>query len=402
MTKSALTSRRYLLYLIGNTISLHGLWVYRVALGWYAWQLSESEFWVGLVAFTQFAPAVVLGPLFGVLADRFDRRLASLLINSLSLVNMLVLGALAAEGYVDIRVLALVSLVQGTLDGAHMPVRMSVVPNLVDKPQLESAIATTSIAFNLSRFVGPALAGFVIAQYGVAAAFVVNGVSYLAFIAAMLVIRLNPATGQRPARRHVFHEMREGIAYALGRPRIRALLFIMAVASIFGRGALEMLPAFAAAVFAGGSSELAALTSALGAGAITAGLILSRGVHWLRVRIIRAAVVAGGLLIALLGVVDEFWFAVAIVGLLGVILSICGIGSQILMQTLVDDELRGRVSSFWGMIAFGGTALGSLLVGSSASLLGLQNVVLIAGIACSVAAALTVLLARGRANAPGR
>lgn len=402
MTKSALTSRRYLLYLIGNTISLHGLWVYRVALGWHAWQLSESEFWVGLVAFTQFAPAVVLGPLFGVLADRFDRRHASLLINSLSVVNMLVLGMLAAQGYVDIRVLALVSLVQGTLDGAHMPVRMSVVPNLVDKPQLESAIATTSIAFNLSRFVGPALAGFVIAKFGVAAAFVVNGVSYLAFIAAMLVIRLNPATGQRPVRRHVFHEMREGIAYALSRPRIRALLFIMAVASIFGRGALEMLPAFAAAVFAGGSSALAALTSALGAGAVVAGLILSRGVHWLRVRTVRAAVVAGGVLIALLGVVEQFWLAVVIVGLLGVILSICGIGSQILMQTLVDDELRGRVSSFWGMIAFGGTALGSLLVGSSATVLGLQNVVLIAGIACSVAAALTVFLARGRASAPGQ
>jgi MFS family permease len=369
-----------------------------VALGWYAWQLSESEFWVGLVAFTQFAPAVLLGPLFGVLADRFDRRHASLFINSLSLVNMLVLGALAAGGYVDIHVLVLVSLVQGTLDGAHMPVRMSVVPNLVDKPQLESAIATTSIAFNLSRFVGPALAGFVIAHFGVATAFVVNGVSYLAFIAAMLVIRLNPASGQRPARRHVFHEMREGVAYALGRPRIRALLVIVAVASIFGRGALEMLPAFAASVFAGGSSALAALTSALGAGAVVAGLILSRGVHWLRVRIVRAAVVVGGVLIAMLGVVEQFWLAVVIVGLLGVILSICGVGSQILMQTLVDDELRGRVSSFWGMIAFGGTALGSLLVGSTASVLGLQNVVLIAGIACSVAAALTVFLVRGAAH----
>lgn len=400
MTRSALASRRYLLYLIGNTISLHGLWVYRVALGWYAWQLSESEFWVGVVAFTQFAPAVLLGPLFGVLADRFDRRHASLLINTLSLVNMLVLGWLAARGYVDIRVLAFVSLLQGTLDGAHMPVRMSVVPNLVDKPQLESAIATTSIAFNLSRFVGPALAGFVIAHFGVATAFVVNGVSYLAFIAAMLVIRLNPGAAQRQPRRHVFHEMREGIAYAVGRPRIRALLIIVAVASVFGRGALEMLPAFAADVFRGGSSALAGLTSALGAGAVIAGLILSRGVHWLRVRVIRAAIVTGGVLIALLGAIDDFRFAVAIVGLLGVILSICGVGSQILMQTLVDDEIRGRVSSFWGVIAFGGTAFGSLLIGSSATLIGLQNVVMVAGIACSVAAALTALLTRPQTRGP--
>ena len=146
MTKSAITSRNYLVYLTGNTISLHGLWIYRVALGWYAWQISGSEFWVGVVAFTQAAPAVVFGPVFGVLADRFDRRAASLLINSLSIVNMLLLGWLAFLGVVDIYVLSMLSLMQGTLDGAHMPVRMAVVPNLVAKPQLESAIATTSIS----------------------------------------------------------------------------------------------------------------------------------------------------------------------------------------------------------------------------------------------------------------
>jgi len=396
MTKSAISNRTYLFYLIGNTISLHGLWIYRVALGWFAWQLSQSEFWVGMVAFTQFAPAVIFGPLFGVLADRFDRRAASLLINSMSVLNMLLLGLLALLGYVDIYVLTMTSLMQGILDGAHMPVRMSVVPNLVARAQLESAIAITSISFNVSRFVGPAFAGFIIASYGVAAAFIVNGVSYLALIAAMLVIRLNPAAGRQSRQRHVWHEMREGVVYAISHPRIRALLVIVAVASIFGRGVLEMLPAFADAVYQRGSAALATLTSAIGAGAIVAGLVLSRGVHWLRVRVIRAGVVIGGLLIALLGAIDQFWVAVVIVSLLGVILSICGIGSQIFMQTLVEDEVRGRVSSFWGMITFGGTALGSLLVGSAATVLGLQNVVIISGIACSVAAALSVFLAKSR------
>lgn len=390
MTRAAIRNRNYLTYLVGNTISLHGLWVYRVALGWYAWQISGSEFWVGVVAFTQFAPAVVFGPVFGVLADRFDRRAASLLINSLSIVNMLSLGTLTLAGHVDIRVLALFSVIQGTLDGAHMPVRMSVVPNLVDRAQLESAIATTSISFNLSRFVGPALAGFVIATYGVAVAFIVNGVSYLTLIAAMLVIRLNPSAERKRPRRHVWHEMGEGFAYAWSHPRIRALLLIVAVASVFGRGALEMLPAFADAVYKGGSAALATLTSAIGAGAVISGLILSRGVHWLRVRIVRVAVISAGALIAMLGVVDQFWIAVGIVAALGIILSICGVGSQILMQTLVDDEVRGRVSSFWGVIAFGGTSLGSLLIGSAAHAWGLQRVVFVAGIACSVAAALSL------------
>ena len=141
MNNSALSSRYFVIYLVGNTISLHGLWIYRVALGWYAWQLTGSELWVGIVAFTQFAPAVVFGPVFGVLADRFDRRAASLLINSVSIINMSLLGFLTYLGAADIIVLTMLSLMQGVLDGAHMPVRMSIVPNLVKKNQLHNAIA---------------------------------------------------------------------------------------------------------------------------------------------------------------------------------------------------------------------------------------------------------------------
>jgi MFS family permease len=396
MTTSAINNRNYLIYLVGNTISLHGLWIYRVALSWYAWQISNSEFWVGVIAFTQFAPAVVFGPIFGVLADRFDRRAASLLINSLSILNMLLMGLLAQLGQIDIYVLAMLSLMQGTLDGAHMPVRMSVVPNLVDKSQLQSAIAITSISFNVSRFVGPALAGLVIAGSGVAAAFVLNGVSYLSLIAAMIIVRLNPATERLRRPRHVWHEMGEGVTYVLGHPRIRALLAIIAVASLFGRGVLEMLPAFADEVYRGGAGALAMLTSAIGAGAILSGLVLSRGVSWLDARIIRWAVFAAGFLIVLLGMLDQFWMAIVVVVLLGIILSICGIGSQIMIQTLVDDEVRGRVSSLWGTIAFGGTALGGLLIGTAASIWGLENVVVIAGFACSAAAALSIYFSRVR------
>jgi MFS family permease len=388
---SAIRNRNYLIYLTGNTISLHGLWIYRVALGWYAWQISASEFWVGVVSFSQFAPAVIFGPLFGVLADRFDRRAASLLINSMSIMNMLLLGLLSAIGVVDIYVLTMLALMQGTLDGTHMPVRMSVVPNLVAKNQLQSAIAITSISFNLSRFVGPAIAGLIIASFSVSAAFVVNGVSYLALIAAMFVVRLNPSVDVVEPDRHVWRQMGEGINYVLGQPAIRALLLIISVTSVFGRGALEMMPAYADGVLGRGSGGLAALTSAIGAGAVVSGLAMSRGVTWLDIRVIRLSAVAAGLLLVALGLVDQFWMALVIVASLGVILSLCGVGSQILIQTLVDDKVRGRVSSLWGMIAFGGTALGGLLVGTSATACGLQNVVLLAGLACIVA---TLLSAR--------
>ncbi|MEJ8569136.1 MFS transporter [Elongatibacter sediminis] len=384
-TRSALSSRNYLTYLTGSTLSLLGLWIYRVALAWYAWELSRSELWVGIVAATQFAPAVIFGPVFGVLADRLDRKRTSILINSLSSVNMVLLGALTAAGHIDIHSLVVLSLVQGVLDGGHAPVRMSIVPNLVAREQLQSAIALTSVAFNLSRFIGPAIAGVLIAAFGVATAFVVNGVSYLALIGVMIVVNIRPRTRSERGRKHPWNELMDGARYAFSHRAIRGLLIVSALASVCGRGALEMLPVFADDIFSGGASALAILTSAVGAGAVIGGLALSRGHDWLTTRIIRYALSTAGILVILLGVMPNFAGAVSVVALLGITLSLCGIGAQILIQSLVDDEVRGRVSSFWGMIAFGGTSLGSLLVGTAASAWNLQSAVIAAGGICVLA-----------------
>ena len=383
MSSSALSNRNFLIYLCGSTVSLHGLWIYRVALGWYAWQLTGSELWVGIVAFTQFAPAVFFGPLFGVLADRFDRRKASILINTGSVLNMLQLSSLTFLGHVDITVLAATSLIQGVLDGAHTPVRMSLVPSIVSRKQLQSAIASASISFNVSRFVGPAIAGFIIANWGVGTAFAVNSVSYLAIVGAVMLIKVNPRAKKSKVAGDVWAELMDGVRYTLSHPTIRSLLMTIAMASVLGRGALEMLPAFADAVFDGGASALAILTSSVGAGSIATGLVLARNTAWLNANVIRIAVIVAGLLIIVFGANDQFWVAIPTIVLLGVSLSLVGVGSQILIQTLVDDDVRGRVSSLWGMIAFGGTAFGSLIVGSAAAAFGLQLIVMIAGSLCA-------------------
>ena len=384
MTESALRHKNYAIYLAGNTLSLHGLWVYRVALGWFAWQLSHSELWVGVVAFTQFAPAVVFGPIFGVLADRFDRKATSILVNSLSVINMLLLGLLTALEFIDIRVLALLSLMQGVLDGAHVPVRLSIVPNLVPRSQLESAIALTSVAFNLSRFVGPALAGPVIAVWGVGTAFVINGVSYLALIAAMVVVRLNPSAGPRRERKHPWAELKEGARYVFSHTVVRALLFAVAAGSIFARGGLEMLPAFVDVVYGKGASALATLTSAIGGVAVVAGLLLTRRTAWMSVKVVRAGIFVAGILIVAFAYASDFRLAVALVALLGAILTLCAIGSQILIQSSIEDEMRGRVGSFWAIIVMGGTSLGGLLVGAAAGTFGLQPAVAVSGMACTL------------------
>jgi predicted MFS family arabinose efflux permease len=185
--------------------------------------------------------------------------------------------------------------------------------------------------------------------------------------------------------------MLDGIRYVIQHRTIRDLLLIVAVASVFGRGALEMMPAFADAIFQRGASGLAILTASLGAGSIAAGLVLARNTTWLDSRTIKIAVVSAGIFIVILGATDSFWLAVPVVVSLGSILSLCGVGSQILIQTKVEDEVRGRVSSFWGMIAFGGTALGSLAVGTASAVFGLQLTVMITGFLCAAAALLALV-----------
>ncbi|MGB5335954.1 MAG: MFS transporter [Woeseiaceae bacterium] len=385
-SSSALSSRNFLIYLVGSTISLHGLWIYRVTLGWFTWQLTGSEFWVGFVSFTQFAPAVFFGPVFGVLADRVDRRLASIVINSCSSANMMLLAALAALGHVDIVMLTALALVQGALDGAHTPVRMTLVPNLVSPQQLSSAIASTSISFNVSRFVGPAIAGVVIATLGVSYAFALNGISYLAVVAAVLFVRLRPVRSHDKKPGDVWSELLDGVRYVRSHRTIRGLLYLIAIGSMFGRGALEMMPAIADAVLGRGSSGLAILTSAVGVGAVATGLVLARSTVWLHIGTVRLSVLLAGLLIVAFGVNSAFWIAVTIATLLGVLLSLGGVGSQILLQTLVDEKVRGRVSSLWGMIAFGGTAVGGLVIGSASAAFGLQATIVAAGLLCAVTA----------------
>jgi MFS family permease len=262
---------------------------------------------------------------------------------------------------------------------------MSIVPNLVPREQLHNAIALTSVTFNLSRFVGPAIAGFVISVWGVGTAFVINGISYLSLIAAMLVVNLNPSSNPGEARKHPWIELTDGARYAFTHKGIRGLLLLAALGSVFGRGALEMLPVFADAVYRGGASALAILTSSIGGGAVLAGLVLSRGTRWLTRGVIHGAIAVSGLLVIALGSVNQFPVAAVVVAMLGITLSLSGVGSQILIQTMVDDEVRGRVSSFWGMIAFGGTSLGSLLVGAAAHAWGLQNAVIATGMICVLA-----------------
>jgi MFS family permease len=390
MVSRVLSSRNFAIYLAGSTFSLHGLWIQRVAIGWLAWELTHSEAWLGLIALSEFLPTVFFGPFFGVWADRLNRKTVAYIATAMSTALSALLFVLTASGLMDIYILWVVTAFVGIVSSAFQPVRMSLIPSLVPRDQLSEAVAAQSIVFNISRFLGPAIAGVAIATMGLASAFALNAISYMAMIAALLLIELRTKrSGGKKS--HFFTELRAGIRYTYEHPAIRQQLLIVAVSALFGRGIIVMLPAFAGDVFGGDSSTLATLTSVSGAGAIVAGVCLTRlgaGLRLLRTTVL--ATFGTGLLMIGLGATQSYAVAIALIAMLSFVLTLVGIGSQSLIQTRVAEVMRGRVLSLWAAVAFSAPAIGSVVIGAIADRIGLGPTTLVSGALC---AALALILA---------
>jgi MFS family permease len=359
-----------------------------VAVGWLAWELTGSEVWLGLIALAEFLPTILFGPFFGVWADRLNRKMVAYIANVLSIALSTLLFALTATGLIDIYLLWVITAFVGIVSSAFQPVRMSLIPSLVPRELLSEAVAAQSIVFNVSRFMGPALAGVAIATMGLASAFALNAISYLAMIAALLLIELRTKRSGG-TKSHFFAELRDGIVYTIQHAAIRQQLLIVALSALFGRGVIVMLPAFAGTVFGGGSGTLATLTSVSGAGAVVAGICLTRlgaGMRLLRWTVL--ATVVTGLLMVGLGVTQSYAAGIALVAALGFALTLVGIGSQMLIQTRVAEEMRGRVLSLWAAVAFSAPALGSVMIGAVAARIGIGPTTLLSGLLCSVLAIL--------------
>jgi len=383
MLAPVVANRNFAIYLVGSTFSLHGLWVQRVAIGWLVWELTESETWLGIIALSEFLPIMFFGPFFGVLADRLHRKTVAFVANTINGLLAMLLFFLVAFELVDIYILFFITTALGVVSSAFQPVRMSLIPSLVPRELLSSAVAAQSIVFNVSRFLGPALAGVAIATMGLASAFAINSVSYLAMLMALAVVELR-TTRSGGEQSHFLTELKNGVAYTYSHVDIRQQLIIVAISALFGRGIIVMLPAFAGSVFGGGSSTLAILTSVSGAGAVLAGICLTRlgsgeKLLWSTV----LGTVATGVLLVLLGATPSYALGVVFVGALGFALTLVGIGSQSRIQTTVTESMRGRVLSLWAAVAFSAPALGSLLIGSAADRFGLPAATVLSGTLCA-------------------
>ncbi|MBV9521630.1 MAG: MFS transporter [Alphaproteobacteria bacterium] len=378
----AFANRNYRVYATGNAISLTGTWLQRVAIGWLAWQLAHSGTWLGLVSFADLFPTVVLSPLAGAIADRFERVRVIWLSQSIATAQAFALAILAYLDALDILGLFALAVLMGIANAINQPARLALIPDLVERASLASAVAINSLIFNGARFIGPAIAGFVIAEGNVALAFAINAVSYAAF--AVALARLDLARNEaRPVEHKIFRSMVEGYLYAARHRGIGAMLLLMAVTSLGTRGFIEMLPGFADTVFGRGPQAFAAMTATVGLGAIVGGLWMVRRPA---VEGLTAIVFANSLLMcgAILGftATASFWVALPCLWLAGFGLVVSGIGAQTLVQSAVDTRMRGRVMALYGMIFRGGPALGAVVTGTLSAHFGLRAPVAAGAILC--------------------
>ena len=385
--RSVLSHPDYLNYMIGNACSHFGTWVQRVAVGWLTWELTESGAWLGIIAFAELFPIMLLAPLGGAVADRVERLPAIRLTQSLAMVQSVALCVLTYTGLISIYYLLGLAVFLGTVMAFNQPVRFAIVPSLVPREDLASAIGISSLTFNFARVGGPAVAGFIIVSWGVAPAFAFNAATFLIFLVTLFMIK-----GGRSKRRHVRtpirnipKEIMEGFRYCIRHPGIAPLLVVLTAVSVFGRPLTELLPGFAAQVFGRGAEGLAVLISTLGAGGVLGGIWLSmRGaVAGLTTRVIASSLVISLGLLAFTAT-ETLWIALPCIAVVGFATVTVGVGEQTLLQNAVAGHMRGRVLSFYGMIARGGPALGALMMGTASSYMGLRWPVAVGAMGCLV------------------
>jgi MFS family permease len=384
----ALRYPNYRLFFIGQGISLIGSWMQAVAMSWLVYRLTNSAFLLGVTGFASQIPSLFLSPFAGVWVDRADRRRLLIAVQSLFMVQAFVLAFLVLFHAVTVWQIILLSAVAGIVNAFDLPARQSFVIQMVeDKADLGNAIALNSMMFNGARLIGPSIAGLVVAAAGEGICFLLNAVSFLAVIASLLMMKNTPRQPE-VKKAEVLGELRTGFAYAFGFVPIRSILMLLALISLMGMSYAVLMPVFAKEILHGGPHTLGFLMGATGVGAMVGAFFLaSRNSAAGIERLIPAAVGVFGIGLMAMSQSRSVPLSLLLMTVVGFGMMTHMVACNTLIQTLVEDDKRGRVMSWYGMAFMGVTPFGSLLAGSLASRIGAPNAALIGGACCIAGAA---------------
>ncbi|MEI6972512.1 MAG: MFS transporter [bacterium] len=379
----SLEHRNYRLFFMGQGISLIGTWMQMTAVAWLVWRLSHSALMLGLVGFASRIPTFVMAPFAGVLIDRVNRHHLVIVTQVLAMTQALLLAGLMYSGRLEIWHIIVLSLLRGLIDALDVPARQSFLVQMLDRREdLTNAIALNSSMVNGARLIGPSVAGLLIAGYGEAICFLVNGLSYIAVIASLMLMRVRPNTPVCP-NTAVLENLREGFRYAFGFPPIRSLLFLLALVSLAGASYSQLLPIFAEEILRGDARTQGFLVSAVAIGALAGALYLAGRHDVLGLgQVIAWAPAVFGIGLIALGLSSQLWLTLAVMPVIGLGMMVHMASTNTVLQTIVDDDKRGRVMSFYSMAFMGMVPLGSLLAGILAQFIGAPQTVIIGGICC--------------------
>lgn len=386
----ALRNRNYRLFFFGQGLSLIGTWMQRVALGWLVYRMTDSALLLGVIAFVAQLPVSLLSPVAGAFADRLDRRKLLIWTQVLEALQATVLAALTLSGLIEVWHIVVLSLFLGSLFAFESPTRQAFVIEMTGPEDLMNGIALNSSAFNVARLVGPALAGFIVAASGEGIIFVCNAVSYVAVMFGLLAMRMPERTAKKD-RESVITRIREGVNYAFGAGPIRFLLLMLALITLAGTWHAVLMPIFARDILKGGAETLGLLMAANGAGALTGAIMLAKRKNTLglaKILTIATAVFAASLIG--LSLSTNLYLSIAMMFIIGISYMHEVAGTNTLVQTLVPDEMRGRVMSLFILSFLGIMPFGNLIAGWLASIIGAAHTVTISGAAVAVACILFV------------
>lgn len=383
----AFRHRNYRLFFFGQSLSITGTWVQQIAMSWLVYRMTESAFLLGVTGFAGQIAILLFAPFGGIWADLFDRRKLLIATQVLAMVQGFALAVLTYAELVEIWHIVLMSALLGLVMAFDTPIRQSFTSEMVPARQdLPSALAFNGVMQNGARMIGPTIAGMLLAVSSEAFCFLVNGVSKLAVIGGILMMALPPQSKARGVR-HVWHGLREGVVYAWNIVPIRMLLPAIALVSFMATPYQTLMPIYAAQVFAGGAHTLGFLIGAAGLGGVIGLVFLAsrRDVRGLTRWVVAGSALAGAALMAF-AYSRVLWFSLAMMALTGFGIIITANSVSTILQTIVDDEKRGRVMSFFTVAFLGVSPLGSLAAGWVAHAAGVAATLFLGGLCCVMGA----------------